>query len=142
MPFDIETTKKFFFDRAAVERAVDNGTRRALSRFGSFVRQRARTSIRKRKATSKPGSPPSSHEGSLRRLILFAYDPSRKSVVIGATPFKRGEAPALLEYGGTVTRKGRDGNLRVLHYRPRPFMAPAFKAELPKAALMFKDMIR
>ena len=133
MPFDIETTKAFFFDRAAVERAVDNGTRRALSKFGAFVRQRARTSIRKRKATSKPGSPPSSHEGSLRRLILFAYDPGRKSVVIG---------PALLEYGGTVARTGRDGNMRVLHYRPRPYMNPAFRAELPKAPLMFKDMIR
>jgi hypothetical protein len=142
MPFDIETAKQFFFDRAAVEQAVDRGTRRALSKFGAFVRQRARTSIRKRKGISKPGSPPSSHEGSLRKLILFAYDPAQKSVVIGPTLYKRGEAPALLEYGGVVTRKGGDGRTRQLYYRPRPYMNPAFKAELPKAPLMFASMIR
>jgi hypothetical protein len=40
--------KQWFFDRAKVKNAVDVGTRRVLSRFGAFVRTRAKTSIRKK----------------------------------------------------------------------------------------------
>lgn len=141
MPFDIEAVKKLFFDRAAVRDAVDRGTRRALSKFGAFVRTRSRSSIRKRKKVSEVGKPPSSHRGDLRRLIYFAFDPARKSVVIGPTPFGKGEAPELLEYGGVVTRQTKDGP-KTLYYRPRPFMGPAFKAELPKAPQVFKNAIR
>jgi hypothetical protein len=141
MPFDIETAKKFFFDRDHVANAVDRGKRKALAKLGAFIRRRARSSIRKRRAISQPGKPPSSHEGSLRKLILFAYDAPRDSVVVGPTTFKKGEAPALLEYGGTATRPGKDGQPVQAVYRPRPYMRPAFEAELPKAPQMFKDAI-
>ena len=80
-----QAAKGGFFNRDKVMRSVDAGTRKVLSKFGAFVRQRARTSIRKRKGTSPPGSPPYSHVGLLRKFILFAYDPQRKSVVIGPT---------------------------------------------------------
>jgi len=82
--------KKFFFDRARVQRAKDRATIRGLSKYGAFVRRDARKSIkkrvatardrrllltgtkrekdlarkrieRKRRATSKPGEPPFSH---------------------------------------------------------------------------------
>lgn len=96
-----------FFDSERVLAAVEKAERRVLSKFGAYVRTRARSSIRKRKATSKPGQPPSSHEGSLRRLLFFAYDASARSVVVGPVPFRRGEAPELLETGGTVTRRRR-----------------------------------
>jgi len=120
-----------FFDTESVRRSLDAATRKSLSKFGAFVRTRARSSVRKRKKVSEPGAPPSSHEGSLKRLILFAYDPARKSVVIGPARFERGEAPPLLEYGGTVVRQGRDGPRRLV-YRPRPFIGPAAAAELPR----------
>lgn len=139
---NIQSAKRIFFDRPAIANALDAGAKRALSKFGAFVRTRARTSIRKRKKISEPGKPPSSHEGSLRKLILFGYDTGRKSVVVGPIAFKKGEAPALLEYGGPAVRTGKDGNRRTVYYRPRPFMDPAFKAELPKAPQLFKDMIR
>jgi hypothetical protein len=48
-----QAAKQGFFDRAKVKNAVDAGTRRVLSRFGAFVRTRARTSIRKRKGTHR-----------------------------------------------------------------------------------------
>src|SRR5690606_6172596 len=51
---------ELFFDRKAVTSRVDKATRKVLSRFGAFVRRTARSSIRKRKKTSQPGSPPSS----------------------------------------------------------------------------------
>lgn len=142
MPFDIKVATKLFFDRPAVADAVDAGTRRALSKFGAFVRTRSQRSIRPRKAVSEPGQPPSSHEGSLRRLILFAFDAPRKSVVIGPVPFRKGEAPALLEHGGVVKRAMKDGGVKTLVYRPRPYMRPAFAAELPRVPQLFKDAIR
>lgn len=131
--------KRSFFDRGAVDRAVDRGTKRALSKFGAFVRQRSRTSIRKRKGTSPPGQPPFSHTGVLRRGILFGYDAARASVVIGPVLLgSQSGAPERLEKGGDVIRPGK----KPAHYQRRPYMLPAFEAELPRAAPLLKDMIR
>ncbi len=44
---DLNNAKKFFFDRAKVQRAMDRVTRSALSKFGAFTRQTAKRSIRK-----------------------------------------------------------------------------------------------
>jgi hypothetical protein len=137
-----QAAKQGFFDRAAVQQKVDKATRRVLSRFGAFVRQRAKTSIRKRKGTSPPGSPPYSHVGLLRKFILFAYDADRKSVVIGPTLIRAGsEAPRLLEYGGEATLETKRGRRRA-RYRPRPFMRPAFEAEKPKLSALWRNSIR
>jgi hypothetical protein len=138
----LQAAKGGFFDRDKVKRSVDAGTRRVLSKFGAFVRQRAKTSIRKRQGTSPPGQPPYSHVGLLRQFILFAYDPQRKSVVIGPTLLKEGsQAPRLLEYGGTAVIEDR-GRKRRARYRSRPFMRPAFEAEQPKLPALWRDSIR
>lgn len=137
-----QAAKRGFFDRAAVQQKVDTATRKVLSRFGAFVRQRAKTSIKKRKEISRPGQPPHSHVGLLRKFILFAYDPDRKSVVIGPTLTKEdAEAPRLLEHGGDTTLKTREG-LKRAHYRPRPFMGPAFEAEKPQLPALWKNSVR
>lgn len=137
-----QAAKRGFFDRAAVQQKVDKATRKVLSRFGAFVRQRAKTSIKKRKGTSPPAGPPYSHVGLLRKFILFAYDPDRKSVVIGPTLTKDGsEAPRLLEHGGDTTLETREGPKRA-HYRPRPFMGPAFEAEKPQLPALWKNSVR
>ena len=136
-------TKSMFFDTAKVKKAVSSGTRKVLSKFGAFVRTAARHSIRKRKAVSEPGQPPSSHVGLLRKLIYFGYDPSRKSVVIGPTPLHgTAEAPPLLEYGGRARRRGRKGRNVMASYRARPFMGPAFEREKPKLPAMWRDSVR
>ncbi len=137
MQFSITQAKAAFFDSSAVTDALDAGTRKVLSKFGAYVRTRARTSIRTRKKSAAPGSPPSSHAGDLKRLILFAYDAVNKSLVVGPVPFRKGEAPSLLEHGGTTTVKTKTGS-KVKHYRGNPFMAPAAKAEMPK----FRDLLR
>jgi len=95
---------RLFFDRAEVQRAVDPATRKVFSRFGAYVRNTARRSIRKRRKASSPGRPPSSHRGDLKRKIMFAYEPDRKTVVVGPEdlPAKKGETPETLEYGGWV----------------------------------------
>lgn len=138
----IREAKGNFFDREKVKRAIDANTRRILSKFGAFVRQRAKTSIRDHPGISPPGKPPHSHVGLLRKFIFFAYDAQRRSVVIGPTLLRDdSEAPRLLEFGGeTVRREG--GKAKRLYYRARPFMRPAFEAELAQLPPLWKNSIR
>lgn len=133
-----------FFDSPKVVRAVDKSTRKVLSKFGAFVRRTAKQSIRKRKKSSAPGSPPSSHTGLLKRFIFFGYDPQKRSVVIGPTRLtenNRGEAPSILEYGGRTTVNSGTKKTRV-RIRPRPFMGPAFEKEKPNLPSMWKDSVK
>ena len=138
----LHAAKQDFFDRAGVKKAVDAATRKVLSRFGAFVRTRARTSIRKRRGSSPPGSPPHSHVGLLRQFILFAYDRSRQSVVIGPVQLRqKSDAPKLLEYGGTVVRRIKR-HTRRLRYRARPHMGPAFEKELASLPALWRNSVR
>ena len=154
-----------FFDATPVIRAMDDATRRVLSKFGSFVRTRARTSMKKRKTPSAPGRPPRVVTGHLRRLIFFGYDFAKASVVIGPTPF-RGPAiaPRLLEEGGTTVAKrdrfwragvgsnakgqftrgkwGRVAKGEPIRVAPRPYMGPAFHKEIPSLPALWRDSIR
>lgn len=136
----LQEFKAGFFDRQAVQQAVDKAARKNLSKFGAFVRRSAQTSIRSRKRVSDPGNPPSSHTGLLKRHIYFAYDPQRKSVVIGPVAWKRRGAftvPEVLEYGGLVKEAKQKYN-----YRARPFMRPAFEKEKARLASIWRDSIR
>lgn len=140
--------KSVFFDRPKVIRAVDRAKRQALSRGGAFIRQAARTSIRPRKGTSTPGNPPFSHEGSLRRLILFGYDAGSDSVVVGPVGFKRSTAPNVLEFGGTTSiirrRQGPRGGLvrKQVRIAARSYMAPALERERPKLPALWRNSVR
>lgn len=157
---------ELFFDRPLVKRAVDAATRRELSRAGAFVRRRAQTSMRRRRGSSPAGSPPFAHEGSLRKLLFFSYDPKAKSVVIGPVRFRDGRAPSLLEFGGSVHIKPRTiympkGEVRrlpagsfagrklvpvrvsgVLTYKPRPYMGPALEAEADNLPSYWRSSVR
>jgi hypothetical protein len=137
--------KDMFFDRHVVMRAMDSAKRKVLSQAGAFIRTAAKSSIRKRKGTAPPGKPPNSHEGSLRKLILFGYDRASDSVVIGPVGFARSTAPKALEHGGeTVVHSRRKGRLvsRKVKIAARPFMAPALEKERPKLPLLWRNSIR
>lgn len=140
----LNKAKSMFFDRRPIISAKDRATRRVLSRFGAYVRTRARSSIRKRKRASAPGQPPSSHTGLLKK-IYFGYDPGPQSVVIGPIKLNAkssGVAPELLEEGGT-TRKdyGKDKG-KMIRIQPRPFMGPAFEAEKPQLPKLWQNSIK
>jgi hypothetical protein len=122
--------KDTFFDRKSVVNAVDRAQRSALSRIGAFVRTRARSSMRKRKKSAAAGSPPSVHEGGIKRLLFFGYDAANSSVVVGPVTYRKGDAPNLLEFGGTTTIKYRSGKSRSAKYQPFPFMGPALEKEV------------
>ena len=125
--FKVEAFRANFFDSSSVINAVDKATRKALSKFGAFVRTSARGSIRRRKGVSKPGQPPYAHQGDIKE-ILFAYDSQSKSVVIG--PVKKnihyfggdgfptkGLVTTVLEHGGSITVKEVYGSLSKKWYR-------------------------
>ncbi|MCK6458231.1 MAG: hypothetical protein L6Q92_17090 [Phycisphaerae bacterium] len=138
--------KSLFFDRERVVRAVDKAKRAVLSKAGAFIRTVARTSIRKRKGSAPPGSPPHSHVGLLRNFILFGYDRASDSVVVGPAKLnKPTEAPRVLEHGGvtTVTNFAR-GRLRKRRVRimARPFMGPALEKERPKLPKRWAGSVR
>jgi hypothetical protein len=156
--------KESFFDSAAVLKAMDRTTARSLSKFGAFVRQRARTSIKKapkinprtgqtargrrRKgvvlvdATARPGMPPFGHDDQkLKRLIFFAYDRDAQAVVIGPAWFAnpRGGGPKFIEYGGQTMIRNRGGRNRSVVFDGNPFMNPAAAAEMPNLMKFFRE---
>lgn len=166
----LKSVREDFFDRPRIINALDEVTHKRLSQFGAFVMKRARGSMRdtKRQA-SLPGQPPRSHVGLLKRggaAVTFSYDTNLHKVTIGPTLINRPTgAPEKLEYGGTISveghtifvkrRAGRDAKGRFvsrgvdkqeLHgtrrIAPRPYMAPAFAAELDKHMDKWKDSIR
>jgi hypothetical protein len=140
MKFD--AAKSGFFDREKVIAAVDRATRDVLSKFGAFVRQRAKTSIRPRQGTSPAGQPPHSHTGLLRRFIFFSYDNERHSVVIGPTLINTPTgAPETLEHGGATTILDRRRRTRVT-IQPRPYMGPAFEAEKTQLSSLWRNPVR
>jgi len=144
---------RMFFDKRAVTRALDKKTRRVFNRFGAATRLTARRSIRKRKKISIAGSPPHSHEGGLRRSIMYGYDRIQQSVVIGPLAKSKGmgsaltRVPALMEYGGDVVQEDsrqswRTRKPRRMHYRARPFMRPAFEQAQERLPQFWQDSVR
>ena len=92
-----------FFDTKEVRSKVSDATRRVFSKFGAFVRQTAKQSMKKKSGPAPPGQPPHSHVGLLKRWILFGYDKTRESVVVGPAKLpKKGNVPETLEKGGNV----------------------------------------
>lgn len=148
-----------FYDRRPVQSAQSRAKLRVGSRFGAFVRRSARSSIRRRLDSSRPGSPPTNVTGLLRRLIFFSYDRDIDGPVIGPTRAGRSQfgrtGAEVLEFGGPaqVTRFRRDGwtdqgsprYQRVttrFNVAARPFMLPALQRESKRLPSMWTGAVR
>ena len=144
--FDIrvKAAKNMFFDRTLIKQKVDTATRKRLSKFGAYVRQTAKRSIRKRKRSSSPGQPPSSHTGLLKQFIYFGYDETRRSVVIGPVVLARKASgiPEALEHGGNVTIQWGRARGKTVTIEARPYMGPAFERELENISSLWANSIR
>lgn len=159
--FTIKSVKQGFFDSPKVLKAISAAKRKVFSKFGAFVRRRAKSSIKdapksgagrrgrksRRPRVSRPGSPPYSRTGLLRKFIFFAYDTKRQSVVIGPARINRPTgAPKALEYGGRVETPKfftqRKRGITSMRIRARPFMRPAFKAEKPKLRELWRGSVK
>ena len=99
-------------------------------------------------ASSRPGEPPRTPTGILRRAIVFVYDRARDGVVIGPYDLGRGTgAPRTLEYGGqaSISRRiaGRPVR-RTVAIAARPYMRPALAREIAAGTIpqAFRDSVR
>lgn len=135
MGFDFAALRSSFFDRRAVLDDVARKNKKGQAKAGAYVRQRARTSIRRRKKSAEPGKPPSAHGGQIK-LIFFAWDAAAETTVVGPAIFTAARGPKrgmkLLESGGEAQVKDDRGRPKRVRYRGNPFMGPAVRAELPK----------
>lgn len=128
----LKLSKNNFFDRPQIRRAMDKANRRALSKAGLDIRSAQRGAIggRAPKPTGKqthettimhggvyrdvsnygkpraPGRPIKSYSPKrwVYRALVFAYDPSRRSVVVG--PNRTPWLNRLHEFGGTIRQTG------------------------------------
>jgi hypothetical protein len=134
--------KRMFFDRDPVLKAIDAANRRVLSKIGAFVRTRAQTSMKRRRASAKPNQPPSAHGNPLlKKLLYFAFDAATKSVVVGPVRSRKGVVPHLMEYGGQgeVIVRGVKTTRR---FAPHAFMGPALAKEREGFAKLWKDQVK
>lgn len=146
-----------FFDRKKVIKAVDEATRKVLSKFGAFVRTSMKSSIRKAKGPSQPGKPPHSHYGLLKDLIYFGFDTKTRSVVIGPeTAGKKNDAfkkkpPHILEHGGPTImenwalsgaerKKYPKGKKIVI--KKRPYANPALEKNIDLLPPMWRNSVK
>lgn len=166
----IDKAKGAFFDSKKVVDAVSKQERANLSKAGAFIRRTAVFSIRSGNGVSKPGQPPKSHTGILKRFLYFAFDFSSRSVVVGPALTNQTSAsmalgntiPGILEIGGreSITEVQsphsgqwvkRNSKLRYQQDWPerkrqidvaaRPFMVPALQANIAKIPGVWKDSV-
>ena len=111
-------------ETAKMAKAVEKYNIESLGHAGGILRKTAQRSIRRRTGPSRPGTPPNTHSGALRRSIRYAVDKQREEVRIGPVASVIGtRLGPLHEFGG----KNKRGT-----YPARPFMGPAFKTILPR----------
>ncbi len=127
----------FFFDRLAVQDLISRKERRAMSKIGSYVRRGARSSLRPGKRPSNPGDPPRVHTKSRTasiKNILFGYDPSKHSVVIGPVRLRRRQSKGfyLTSKGG----RGRDSKGRFTSKAKYGAWISDIKNDKPVSSLM------
>lgn len=106
-----------------ITRAIERANQGWLNSVGYLVAMTAKKSIKRSKKASRPGSPPTTKRGALRRAIRYRVTSDREAVLIGPTYSKVGEVGAAHEHGERY--KGQV-------YPERPFMGPALDEVLPQ----------
>lgn len=151
--------KEMFFTAQKVLDRIGVAEARTLSKFGAFVRRRARSIIRpggQKGKISQPGEPPRTHAPEPNiETIFFWYDPLTHSVIVGpvalnhkpTTSLVRGVIPKALEQGGQLDlvetligdrwyvgrargKRQRPTRVRTVTIAARPFMRPALEHEI------------
>ncbi len=101
----IKITVRTQFDKQKLKKKAETATFTSLSEAGGAVRKTAKRSIRKRKKPSKPGSPPHTQTGMLKRVIRYDVTNNRTIVAIGPVNEIAGRIWNLHEFGGVATKR-------------------------------------
>lgn len=123
------------FDFAGIQKSARRTMRRGLFRWAGFVRTTARRSFGRSKKPAAAGAPPNSHDGRLKRSILFAVDSTRDEARVGPTAAKKYGSTTgaeVVEYGGTISRDGQRWT-----YGGNPYMRPAAEKGNARLASFF-----
>jgi len=184
-PPKIRVAIRNFFDKDAVIARLPPATRKAMSKAGAYiksdairaisrygkekkkvsvvdesgqpilVRGKRKTIQLKMKASSKPGEPPRSQTGQLKKFLYSSYDQGTNSVVVGPAAInKSSNAPRVLEHGGSTTMMLRykqvDDDTVMQLSKPkkakvkiekRPYMGPALERNMSVVAEVWKNVI-
>jgi hypothetical protein len=98
----IETVRRANIDASRISRGMERGGRRALKRYGGYLRKVAQRRIRRRKRASRPGESPTGHGNQpLKRGIRYALTDD-DGVIIGPEKTRIGKIAHNLEYGGMM----------------------------------------
>jgi hypothetical protein len=127
--------------KPARRKSVGEMTDREVSRWFRQLdewRMRGKTGPKPRRpfAPSKPGEPPRSHVGFLKKFLYYAFDPQSQSVVVGPAALPQISTPGvpgILEYGG-VSEGSR--------IEARPYMRPAEQLARRDYTEVWRDAIR
>lgn len=121
----IEATVRTQFDKQKLKKKVETATFTSLRHAGGAIGKTARFSIRRRKKPSRPGSPPHTPTGMLKRVIRYEVSNNKTEVTIGPVNQIAGRIWNLHEFGGTATKRrklkphrfrvGEFGPIRVKH---------------------------
>ena len=134
--------KKLFFDRKAVMDATTRNESRVMSRQGAFLRRALRNAIRTRNRISQPGEYPTQHGESRTaslKNILFSYNPSTHSVIVGPVRLNtRINVPHLLQHGGTYRKK----NGKPVRVRKRKLTKEMYIEKQDRLNSFWKDEIK
>ena len=116
----IKVTVKTKFDKQKLKKKAETATFTSLRHAGGAIGKTARFSIRRRKKPSKPGSPPHTQTGMLKRVIRYDVANNKTEVVIGPVNEIAGRLWNLHEFGGVATkrRKLKPHRFKVGEYGP------------------------
>lgn len=110
----VKMSFRAFMDARRMMALVDKAKRRKMFQAAGYVRTTAMRMIRQRKSISRPGQPPHSHEGTLRRRMAFEVFPGADGAIVGPLKTNQvffgkdrqpvsGTIPQILEDGGAIT---------------------------------------
>lgn len=127
------------------------GKAKSLKHAGAIIRKAAQQSLTPGNGKpSRPGNPPHSQSGTLKKSILFDVD-ADGVLVIGPAKRSYGFYGNIHEHGGSFVvgqkkrgRKFKDGGDRKgrkMNFPKRPFMKPALENNLDKLPLSFQGRI-
>jgi hypothetical protein len=145
--------------RKIAQRSMRPGSKRAAAKIQQIYaalahahgeeKDRLRDELRSlQKESSAPaGQPPRTWTRLLKDLLLFVWDPSSNSALVGPalSNSQDGEdVPHVLEFGGNeiVTRGRRHKTKRAIKVNPHPYMGPALEKARPELAGMWADSIK
>ncbi len=121
------------FQARDLQRRARHGNFQAMGHAAAAIRLTARRSIRRRQKPSRPGDPPHTRKGQLRRAIIYHVDRQRQRAVIGPAYTGVGRSAISHEFGGHYRRE---------RFPRRAFMGPALERNRDRLPQHWRASIR